>query len=209
MRSPLWLRGLAVIGALALVGGGIGLAMALPSFRSGFSAREEPSAVEAGLARTLRSMSIPSRYKTMKNPLQVTPELLADARAHWADHCATCHGNDGSGQSGLGKRLYPRSPDMRSDRVRNMSDGELYYVIENGIRLTGMPAWGDGRDDSRDSWSLVAFIRTLPKLTTDDLNAMRELNPKSAAECAQAKSEEDFLNGDADGSPQTTEHSHE
>ena len=70
-------------------------------------------------------------------------EVLADARAHWADHCAVCHANNGSGDTMYGKTMYPRPPDMRQKDTQEMSDGELYYTIKNGVRLSGMPAFGD------------------------------------------------------------------
>jgi hypothetical protein len=66
-------------------------------------------------------------------------EVLADAKAHWADHCALCRGNDGSGQIAMGQRMYPPAPDMRKNRTQRLTDGELFYIIENGIRLTGIP----------------------------------------------------------------------
>lgn len=78
----------------------------------------------------------------MKNPLQSSPEVLAEARAHWADHCAGCHGNDGRGQTPIGQSFFPRSPDMRAQRTQQLTDGELYSIIENGIRLTGCPPGG-------------------------------------------------------------------
>ncbi len=73
-----------------------------------------------------------------------TPEVIKDAIAHWADHYATCHDNDGSGNTSLGKTVYPPAPNMRGGRSQAMTDGELFYVIEHGIPFTGMPAWGNG-----------------------------------------------------------------
>ena len=52
-----------------------------------------------------------------------------------------CHGNDGKGKTTIGQNLYPKTPDMTLPATRNMTDGELYYTIQNGIRLTGMPFW--------------------------------------------------------------------
>jgi len=83
---------------------------------------------------------------------------------------------------------------MRLATTQQLSDGELYYIIHNGVRWTGMPAWGDPGDDP-DSWKLVLFIRHLPNLTTDELHDLERFNPKSAAERKEEKQEEDFLNG--------------
>ena len=93
----------------------------------------------------------------------------------------------------IGQNLYPKAPDMRLAQTQNLTDGELYYTIHNGIRLTGMPAWGtEERDD--DSWKLVLFIRHLPQLTPAEERAMEALNPKAPAEKQEELEEEQFLN---------------
>ena len=173
----------------------------------GFSTRTEPMQMEKVLATTIRGRAIPSRYKTMKNPVSTTPEVIHEGMAHWADHCATCHANNGSGDTMYGKTMYPHPPDMRQKDTQEMSDGELYYTINNGVRLSGMPAFGDPGDDDVDSWKLVAFIRHLPRLTDAEEAEMQRLNPKSPDEIQEEKEEEDFLKGDMKpASPATTKH---
>src|SRR5258708_5346789 len=175
----------------------------------GFSTRVAPGAVESSLAMTMRDMAIPSRYNAMKNPVIVTPEVIHEGMAHWADHCATCHANNGSGDTMYGRTMYPRPPDMRQKDTQEMADGELYYTIKNGVRLSGMPAFGDPGDDDADSWKLVAFIRHLPQLTPAEETEMQRLNPKSPDEIHEDKEEEDFLKGDAkSATPTTTMHHH-
>ena len=149
--------------------------------RRGFSAREQPSALENYLATSVRALAVPIRARNERNPFLPSPDVLAEARAHFADHCAICHANDGSGKTEIGQNLYPKAPDMRLPRTQKLTDGELYYTIHNGIRLTGMPAWGaDEKDD--DSWKLVLFIRHLPELTPTEEREMESLNPKGPAE---------------------------
>lgn len=159
----------------------------------GFSARDEPSVVEQVLARTVRTLGVPSRVKHMKNPVPNTPENLHEAMAHWADHCAFCHANNGSGDTEVGKNLYPKAPDMRLNTTQNMTDGELYYTINNGIRLTGMPAWGEPGEADEDSWKLVYFIRHLPHLTPEEEREMERLNPKGPEDRIEEKEEDEFL----------------
>ena len=77
--------------------------------------------------------------------------VWGQGRAHFADHCASCHGNDGRGNTEMGRNLYPKAPDMRQSGTQHLSDGELYWIIENGVRLTGMPAWGDGSGNDPDT----------------------------------------------------------
>jgi mono/diheme cytochrome c family protein len=157
-------------------------------------ARQAPSKTEAVVARFLRKFSLPSGASQSKNPFSSSPALLQEASRHFADHCASCHGNDGSGNTEIGRNLYPPAPDMRLPVTQQLSDGEIYYIIHNGVRWTGMPAWGETGDDP-DSWKLVLFLRHLPKLTPDELKDMERFNPKSAAEVEEEKQEEDFLNG--------------
>src|SRR5437764_27072 len=125
----------------------------------GFSAREKPSGAEEWIARKARTMAIPGAAKLRGNPIPKSEEAILEARAHWADHCASCHANDGSGETEIGRHLYPRVPDVRQRATQEMSDGELFYIIENGIRLSGMPAWGGKDHGEEDSWKLVHFIR--------------------------------------------------
>ena len=161
----------------------------------GLSARNEPTAVERFVARTMRHAAIPA--KGVKNPMPATPEMLEHGRNHWADHCATCHANNGSGDTMIGKNLYPKAPDMRLPATQSLSDGELYYIIRNGVRMTGMPAWGnpESGDFDHDTWMLVLFIRHLPQVTAEEEHEMQKLNPKTAADREEEQREEDFLNG--------------
>ena len=166
--------------------------------RHGFSARDNPSWLESSVARKTRSMAVPSSAKNMKNPVPKTPENLKEAEEHWADHCAICHANNGSGSTTIGRNLYPKTPDMRKAETQSMADGELYYIIENGIRLSGMPAWGEGGDNDEASWKLVHFIRHLPQLTPEEEKHMESMNPKSPEEKQEEQQEQDFLNGQSE-----------
>ena len=172
----------------------------------GFSAREEPTNIEKVVARTARRLAAPSGVKSMQNPQPSTPEILAEARAHWADHCATCHANNGSGETEIGRGLYPRAPDMRRQDTQDLTDGELFSIIENGIRLTGMPAWGGSKTSAESSWKLVRFIRHLPQISEEEEREMKKLNPKTLAELQEEKEEEEFLKG-GDSHAKKSEHS--
>lgn len=108
----------------------------------GVCARDQPTAVEALLARSLRHAAIPRADRALINPVPLTHPGLDEGRMHWADHCALCHGNDGKGNTEIGRNLYPKAPDMTAPATQGLSDGELFSIIKNGVRLTGMPAWG-------------------------------------------------------------------
>jgi hypothetical protein len=178
----------------------------------GFSAREEPSSVERWIARRVRRAAFPAAAANRTNPVPNTPAVLIEARAHWADHCASCHANDGSGDTQMGRRTYPPAPDMRLPETQQMTDGELFYIIENGVRLTAMPAWGGSSGEHAahgelDSWKLVHFIRHLPQLTFEEKKEMEKLNPKGPDDRKEEEEEEKFLNGE-DASEHQTEHHH-
>lgn len=170
-------------------------ATATLAVRRGFSARDNPSWVETFVARTARSMAVPAKAKRLKNPVPKSSENLAEAKAHWADHCTSCHANNGSGETEIGRNLYPKAPDMRLPATQGLSDGELYYTIQNGIRLTGMPAWGQAGDNDEESWKLVQFIRHLPQLTAEEEREMEKLNPKSPDDRKEEQEEDKFLQG--------------
>src|SRR5215469_6017504 len=113
---------------LILVVVAIGLAAAATAsiLHNGLSARATPSALETLLARNAHMLSIPHDARAMRNPVPATPENLREARLHFADHCATCHGNDGSGNSMMGKGLYPKPPNLGAPETQKLSDGELF-----------------------------------------------------------------------------------
>ena len=175
----------------------------------GFSARDQPSGLERWFARWARSASVPRDARSLVNPVPNSAEVQAAARAHWADHCAVCHANDGSGDTPMGKRSYPPAPDMRLAPTQEMTDGALFYIIQNGVRFSGMPAWGNGSNhDAEDSWKLVRFIRHLPQLTLEEKKEMEKLNPKSPDELREEQEEEKFLKGEDYHEPQASPHHH-
>lgn len=190
---------------------GIGILTGAYIVTTGVSARPMPSALESLTARTVRSLAIRARLSGVTNPVPVSDAVIQEGMEHFADHCAVCHGNDGGGNTEMGRGLYPRAPDMRLPATQNLSDAELFYIIENGVRLTGMPAWSTGtKEGETSSWHLVHFIRHLPKLTQDEVARMEDLNPRTPAEVRQREEEQKFLQGDVDTppAPPTHEHTH-
>jgi hypothetical protein len=96
---------------------------------------------------------------------------------------------------------------MRLASTQDKSDGALYWIIENGIRLTGMPAWGKGGNDDADSWKLVHFVRHLAELTPEHVKEMQAANPRSPSELQEEKDDERFLAGE-DPAPPPSPHHH-
>ena len=187
---------IAALVLIAIAGVVVGLA-AYSLARRGLSTRTEPGRLEEFAARTMRSLATPASVRNRENPIDPTEAVLGEALEHFADHCAVCHGNDGSGDTEIGRGLYPRSPDMRAAATQSLTDGELFSIIENGIRLTGMPAWGDGTPEGEQaSWGLVHFVRHLPKLTAEQIERMESLNPKTPAQLRDEEESRRFLQGE-------------
>ena len=199
-KSGGWKATLRAFVLLVAVVSVLGSAIAYSIVSGGLSAHDEPSRVEEVLARAMRRWATPQAMRNRPNPVQPTPDVINQALGHYADHCATCHANDGSGDTEIGRGLYPRVPDMRATNTQSLTDGELFSIIEHGIRLTGMPAWGNGTPESeRDSWGLVHFVRRLPKLTPEEIERMESLNPKTPAQFKEDEETRRFLQGDSIG----------
>jgi mono/diheme cytochrome c family protein len=192
----------ALIGVAFVIGGVVFM-------RGGIGARGEPGRFETTVARSLRSMAIPRQSRALRNPVPANAEAIEKGLSHFADHCASCHANDGSGQTEMGRGLYPKAPDMRQAATQDLTDGALFSIIENGVKLTGMPAWGNGTSEGATaSWNLVHFIRRLPHLTEADIERIESLNPKSADEWRQEEEERRFLEGKGDVPKPAPSHKH-
>lgn len=180
--------GVGIVGALGWIG--------YQLFTTGFSAKTEPHALEVFIARQVRHLAIPIEQRNTQNPIPFSPDVIKESLAHFADHCATCHANDGSGQTPIGKNVNPKALDLRLPDIQSMSDGEIFWVIHNGIRFTAMPAWGEG-DPAEDkaSWKLVHFIRHLPQLTPEELDRMKALNPKTKHDLEEEATFGELLQG--------------
>jgi hypothetical protein len=199
---------------IALVFLGVAVAVAASVLHDGVSARAKPTRLETFVARNARHLAIPRNARLSQNPVLDSPEIQHEARLHFADHCAICHGNDGNGDTPIGNGLYPKPPDLRKPATQDLSDGELFWIIENGVRFTGMPAFSGNGDhmagnhgSAQDSWKLVHFIRHLPHLTAVERLEMERYNPKGLEDRAEEQEEDEFLN-QATPKAQSESHSH-
>jgi predicted CXXCH cytochrome family protein len=163
--------------------------------RRGFRATDRPSAIETVMARTVRNLGIPRTARLQTNPWTATPDALAEARETFTDRCAGCHGKDGDGRSGIGRNLYPNAPDLRRSETQNLTDGEIHYIIENGVRLTGMPALGNprGGQDDNSAWKLVLFVRSIGQTPPQEIAgqnaAMASAHYVGSAACQKCHAE--------------------
>jgi len=152
----------------------------------GFSAHEKPSWIETVLARNARKIATPADAKELKNPQPVTEASMAEAREHFVEHCSVCHGSTGRGDTLYGRNFYPKVPDLTQADTQQLTDGELFYIISNGVRFTGMPAFG-GEDSPGSIWWLVSFIRRLPKLPPEEIKQLQEMSEGGKTEMDETK----------------------
>lgn len=144
-----------IVLALGFVPGVIGL----ERFR--LSALESPGPLETRVANDAKHILIrlESREGIPQRP-PATDASIETGATHFGLDCTICHGVDGRAQTPSGQWMYPRAADLTSKRVQSYSDQELFWVINNGVRFTGMPAFGK-IETPEHVWALVAYVRTL------------------------------------------------
>ena len=99
----------------------------------GITAKAQPGRFETAVARTMRHLAVPRGARNMRNPVEKSADVIKEGMAHYADHCAACHANDGSGETEMGLGLYPKPPDLRLPATQSLTDGELFYITETGF----------------------------------------------------------------------------
>jgi mono/diheme cytochrome c family protein len=140
----------------------------LPEFKTLTASRSMWRTIS--LARGLRNLAIPRQERHKKNPFTGDAEALEQGRQAFFTRCAVCHGIDGSGRTQIGLQEYPRVPDLRAPATQKLTDGEINYIIENGVQLSGMPALGSPhRISGPESWELALFVRSLRPLSKSEL----------------------------------------
>jgi mono/diheme cytochrome c family protein len=163
-----------IVTGIAAVGASVLFVIATGAFPIG--ATVPVGKIEKRLASFAVDRAVARRAPRRENPVTATPETLAKALVHYREMCVTCHGAGAVDPSAIGEGLNPPAPDLTQPSVQKRTDGELFWLVQNGIRMTGMPAFGPTHSED-DIWALVAFLRHLPELTTEEeaaLEAARE-----------------------------------
>jgi mono/diheme cytochrome c family protein len=126
-----------------------------------------------------KDVVIPIEAQRLKNPLPGDDEVVNGGRQTFTQSCAFCHGADGRGTN-LGRNMYPPAMDLNAPHVQHWADAELFWIIQNGVRLTGMPSWKSSISQS-DTWRLVHFIHSLPRLNAEAGRAAASAVPPTPA----------------------------
>lgn len=151
----------------------------------GCTADKHPSQSETNLANAAKDVVIPLEAGKKKNPLPETDEVVSQGQGVFLGSCAQCHGPDGRGDSTIGRNMDPPAMDLSSPHVQHWSDAELFWIIQNGVRLTGMPSWRSSISEN-DTWELVRFIHNLPRLDAASASTAMP-SPAQAAASTQDK----------------------
>lgn len=136
------------------------------------AATAPPGKLEKQIAGYALDRSVAKRAPQRKNPFTATPEVLREALGEYREHCLLCHGAPGVDAGEIGSGLNPAPPDLTIPKVQARSDGELFWLTSEGIRMTGMPAFGP-TESEEDIWKIVAFLRHLPELTAEEQKQLR------------------------------------
>jgi mono/diheme cytochrome c family protein len=127
------------------------------------TAHKSPSKTETALANMAKDLVIPMEAEKRTNPLPVNDNVVQQGQRIYLQSCALCHSTDGHGGTNLGRSMNPPAMDLTSPHVQHWNDAELFWIIQNGVRLTGMPSWKSTISET-DTWKLVSLIRNLPRL---------------------------------------------
>lgn len=127
---------------------------------SGCSASKKPSKLETALANAAKDVVVPLEAKNIKNPIPASDANIQAGKQVYLQQCALCHADDGHAETKLGLAMYPPAMDLNSPHVQRWSDAELFWITQNGVRLTGMPAWKTIVSEE-DTWKVVDFMHAL------------------------------------------------
>ena len=152
---------------------------------AGCSADKQPSKLETALANMAKDVVIPIQAQALENPIPASEQVIQQGQEIFGQACSICHGADGHARTGLGRAMYPPAMDLTSPHVKSWTDAELFWIIQNGIRLTGMPAWKPTISEM-DTWKLVRFIRELPRMDASKVE-------QAGSEAADGASEADLI----------------
>lgn len=150
-----------ILAAVLVVLSGVVVIFAFMQFD--LSALQRPGKAETFLATQAKRILIYKNSRSgIPSPPNNLPASIEQGETLYGTDCAMCHGSDGHTLTDNGRWMYPRASDLTSASVQQYSDPELFWIIKNGIRFSGMPGFGKVESDEH-IWDLVRYIRTLPR----------------------------------------------
>jgi mono/diheme cytochrome c family protein len=161
---------LGVLFGFFLVGAIVAIVFATGAYN--VAATSLPSKMETRLAQFSLNRSVARRAPSTKNPVPATPATWKAGLAHYKENCLVCHAAPGVDAGELAAGLNPSAPELTLPRVQARPDGELFWIVSNGIRTTGMPAFSPTHKPE-EIWHIVSFMRHLPELTAEEQKALK------------------------------------
>ncbi len=149
----------------------LGLAIAL-SGAFNVAATNPDSALTTWVLHTTMRRSVAMRSSDIVPPKSFSDEDVRRGFEEFNAMCVTCHGAPGKKRSLAGKGLRPQAPNL-VNAARHWNAGNLYWIVKNGIKMTGMPAFGPTHDDAT-LWNIVAFVSRLPDMTEKQYQQLEE-----------------------------------
>ncbi|MCU0344422.1 MAG: cytochrome c [Ignavibacterium sp.] len=134
------------------------------------SANEQENGIMKWVLATTKNNSIEARIENISIPDLNDSLMIKEGFEHYDEMCVSCHGAPGEEVTELSKGLNPSAPFL-TELEKEIDTRELFWVIKNGIKMTGMPAWGKTHSDEK-IWAIVAFMKTLPDMTAEDYKKM-------------------------------------
>jgi mono/diheme cytochrome c family protein len=151
------------------------------------AATKQHTPVVRDLFVSIRNWEIHRHGKDIAAPSLSDPARVQAGAKIYDSTCLMCHGGPGRERNDIGQGLNPEPPKLHSDMVQSYSNGDLYWIIKHGIKMTGMPAFGPTHDDEK-LWNIVAFVRRLPEIKPEEYRDMVETMAASASQSQQAES---------------------
>ncbi|MDB6018467.1 MAG: cytochrome class protein [Pedosphaera sp.] len=137
------------------------------------SASGKPGAIEKTLAPWAFERSMAGRFPKKNNPFANDASAWAAGMAHYRENCLICHGAPGIEGNELSMGLNPPAPALDAPEVQELSDGQLFWIVKNGVRWSGMPAFGPTHNNA-EIWKIASFLRHLPHLTPEEKEQLRQ-----------------------------------
>ena len=134
------------------------------------TARRKPLPLERVVANMAKDIVIPIEAHNAKDPVSPSAGTIETGQQIFLQNCALCHGPDGHGDTNLGTHMFPPAMDLTSPHVQHWTNGDLFWIIQNGISLTGMPSWSSSISPA-NTWKIAWFVHALPRLDAEQAQA--------------------------------------
>jgi hypothetical protein len=154
---------------------GIAAAGYLYSGQFDVSASRADNALTQWTLHTAMERSVAQAARSIGDPPVFTDHMALHGFEHFDEMCTGCHGGPGIERSEIGKGLNPQAPDL-AKAVKTWTPQELFWIVKNGVKMTGMPSFGATHDD-KEVWNVIALIEKLPTMTPEQYQQMKAMPP--------------------------------